>query len=76
MRQVVEEGADAARVVTGGRLDFDDVGAHVGEDSRAKLCAMAGEVEDAQARERAGGGLGHDFFAFADFRAAQAFRFP
>src|SRR5208282_2032668 len=31
MRQVVEERAHAARVVTGGRLDLDDVGAHVAE---------------------------------------------
>src|SRR5271166_2618459 len=73
MRQVVEEGADAARVVTGGRLDFDDVGTHVGQDSRAELCAMAAEVEDAQARERAGGGLGHGFFAFAEVPAAAGF---
>src|SRR5208283_4698962 len=66
MREVVEEGADAARVVAGGRFDFDDVGAHVGQQSRAKLCAMAAQVEDPQARERAG--FGHCFFA--DFPAS------
>src|SRR5208283_5765865 len=66
MRKVVEERADAARVVAGGRFDFDDVGTHVGQQSRAKLCAMAGQVKDPQARERAG--LGHGFFA--DFPAS------
>src|SRR5208282_5095974 len=67
MREVVEEGADAARVVAGGRFDLDDVGAHVGQQPRAKLGPMAGQVENPQARERAGDGLGHDFFA--DFPA-------
>jgi hypothetical protein len=35
MGDVVEERADAARVVAGGRFDFDDVGAHVGEQPAA-----------------------------------------
>ena len=63
MRQIVEEGADAASVVAVGRLDLDNVGAHVAQDSRAELCAMSRQVEDAQARERARAGLCHDFFA-------------
>ena len=74
MRQVVEERADAARVVAGGRLDLDNVGAHVGEQPRAKLCAMPRQVEDAQARERAGSGSRHGFFV--GLRRGAEPRFP
>ena len=35
MRQVIVEWADAAPVVACGRLDLDDIGAHVGQQSRA-----------------------------------------
>src|SRR5208282_5564445 len=62
MRQVVEERADASRVVAGGRLDLNDVGAHVREESRAELCAMPTQVQHPQSRERASAS-GHDFFA-------------
>ena len=54
MRQVIVEGADAASVVAGGRLDLDDIGAHVGEQSRAQMRPMRAEIEHAQPRERAG----------------------
>src|SRR5579862_3470314 len=70
MRQIVEERADAARVIAGGRLGLDNVGAHVAQQSRAKLCPMPGQIEDAQARERAGSRLGHGFSV--DFGAAGA----
>src|SRR5271156_5461615 len=70
MRQIVEERADAARVVARRRLDFDNVGAHVAKQPRTELCAMPSQVEDAQARERAGAGLGHGFSV--DFGVAGA----
>src|SRR5271163_1706580 len=63
MRQVVEERADAPRVVAGRRLDLDDVGAHVRQDSRTELCAMPAQVQHPQPRERASAGPGHGFFA-------------
>ena len=61
MRQVIVEGADAACVVAGGRLDLDDIGTHVGEQPRAQMRAMRAEIEHAQPRERAGSWLGHGF---------------
>src|SRR5580704_4906102 len=63
MRQFVEERADAPRVVAGGRLYLDDVGAHVREESRAELCAMPAQVQHPQPRKRASAGRGHGFFA-------------
>ena len=53
MRQVIVERADAAPVVAGGQLDLDDIGAHVGQQSRAQARLMRAEVEHAQPRERA-----------------------
>src|ERR1700693_5832643 len=70
MRQVVQKWADATSVVAGGRLDLDDVGAHVAKQPRAEWCAMSRQVEDAQARERRGGDLRHGFSV--DFGAAVA----
>src|SRR5580658_5927496 len=63
MRQIVEERADAPSVVARGRFDLDDVGAHVAQQPRAKLCAMPRQVEDAQTRERAGTDFGHGLSA-------------
>ena len=49
--------------VAAGWLDSDDVGAQVGEEFGAVDTALVDEVEDADAIERAGGGLvvGHYF---------------
>ena len=60
---VVLEGAATPERVAAGGLDADDVGAQVGEEFGAVDAALVDEVEDADAIERAGGGLvvGHYF---------------
>ena len=52
MRLVIDERADGARGIASGRLDLDDVGAHVGEQTSGELSAVAAQVEDAQTRKR------------------------
>ena len=56
MRQVVVKRTDATAIVAGGRLNLDHIGAHVSQQSRAKVRSMGSEIEDAESRERAWAG--------------------
>src|SRR5207302_4869410 len=53
MRILAGVRADAARRTAFGRLDLDDVRAHVGEQFAAPLAVLIGEFDDADAVERA-----------------------
>src|SRR6266481_573923 len=61
MRLVLIECADLARWGSARRLDFDDVGAHVGEHLAAQEAAFGGEIEDAIWRQHRHWILGGSF---------------
>jgi hypothetical protein len=52
MGRVVFEWRDAPRLVAGGRLDFDHVGAHVGEQFGAMKAQRRAQVEHSVTGER------------------------
>jgi hypothetical protein len=47
MGQVIDERPDTSRRVAARRLDFDHVGAHVGEQAGAQMPFEVGEIENA-----------------------------
>ena len=53
MGQVIDERPDTPRRVAARRLDFDHVGAHVGQQAGAQMPFEVGEIENAQASQRA-----------------------
>src|ERR1700687_1502446 len=63
LRTLVDEWTDAPCGVTSRRLHLDHVGAHVGQQTGAKMALQVGEIEDAQVGQRAA--LAH-LFTLAD----------
>ena len=54
MRPVIDERSDIPRPVAARRLNLDHVSAHVSQQAGAQMPLEVGQVEDAQAGQRAG----------------------
>lgn len=52
MRPVVQEWADTPGRITRRRLDLDDIGAHIAQQTAAEMALQIGQVEDPKTFER------------------------